>query len=164
MALKTEAMGPSSVAVVIPLSLRYPARLTVNRPGRPRTASSRLLQALFGRKLIGHPFPYWRRRLRRFVSGWRFEASRIAVITMVPVIILQTATTLQTARSRGGFRIGEIPDFPVKFASDPKGFLPYKRDPPERWRGPLSDPETPGLVDIASAATSRSRPHSNINS
>jgi len=40
--------------------------------------------------------------------------------------------------------VDEIPGFPVRFATDPEGFLPYKRDP-ETLARPWAIPGTPGL-------------------
>jgi 2-oxoglutarate/2-oxoacid ferredoxin oxidoreductase subunit alpha len=41
-------------------------------------------------------------------------------------------------------KIEDIPAFPAKFATDPQGFLPYKRDPQTLAR-PWALPGTPGL-------------------
>src|SRR5438876_293298 len=72
------------------------------------------------------------------------EACRIAVKYMVPVIILSDGYLANGAEPWRIPELKDIPDFPVKFASDPVSFLPYKRDPHTLAR-PWAVPGTPGL-------------------
>jgi 2-oxoglutarate ferredoxin oxidoreductase subunit alpha len=73
-----------------------------------------------------------------------FEASRIAIKYMVPVILLSDGYLANGAEPWKIPELNELPEFPVKFATDPEGFLPYKRDPQTLAR-PWAIPGTPGL-------------------
>ncbi len=72
------------------------------------------------------------------------EASRIALKYMVPVIILSDGYLANGAEPWRIPNISDIPEIPVKFATDPEGFQPYKRDP-ETLARPWAIPGTPGL-------------------
>src|SRR5207344_2830568 len=72
------------------------------------------------------------------------EASRIALKYMVPVIILSDGYLANGAEPWKIPDLAELPDFPVKFRTDPNGFLPYQRDPDTLAR-PWAIPGTPGL-------------------
>ena len=73
-----------------------------------------------------------------------FEACRIALKYMVPVIILSDGYLANGAEPWRVPNVYEIPDIPVKFTTDPAGFFPYKRDP-ETLARPWAIPGTPGL-------------------
>jgi 2-oxoglutarate ferredoxin oxidoreductase subunit alpha len=72
------------------------------------------------------------------------EASRIAVKYMVPVIVLSDGYLANGAEPWKIPTLEELPDFPVKFRTDPEGFQPYLRDPKTLSR-PWAVPGTPGL-------------------
>jgi 2-oxoglutarate/2-oxoacid ferredoxin oxidoreductase subunit alpha len=72
------------------------------------------------------------------------EACRIAVKYMVPLIILSDGYLANGSEPWRIPNVEDIPDFKVKFATDPVGFLPYKRDPQTLAR-PWAVPGTPGL-------------------
>ena len=72
------------------------------------------------------------------------EASRIALKYMVPVIVLSDGYLANGAEPWRIPNLDEIPSIPVKFATNPEGFQPYRRDPDTLAR-PWAIPGTPGL-------------------
>jgi 2-oxoglutarate ferredoxin oxidoreductase subunit alpha len=72
------------------------------------------------------------------------EASRIALKYMIPVIILSDGYLANGAEPWRIPNVSEIPEFHVRFVTNPEGFLPYKRDPQTLAR-PWAIPGTPGL-------------------
>jgi 2-oxoglutarate ferredoxin oxidoreductase subunit alpha len=142
MALKTEAMG-LAVAVEIPLVICDIQRGGPSTGLPTKTEQADLLQALFGRNSEA-PIPVLAASTPADCFWVAIEASRIAVKYMVPVIILSDGYLANGAEPWRIPELSEIPDFPVKFASDPNGFLPYKRDPQTLAR-PWAVPGTPGL-------------------
>jgi 2-oxoglutarate ferredoxin oxidoreductase subunit alpha len=142
MALKTEAIG-LAVAVEIPLVICDIQRGGPSTGLPTKTEQADLLQALFGRNSEA-PIPVLAASTPSDCFWVAIEASRIAVKYMVPVIILSDGYLANGAEPWRIPDLSEIPDFPVKFASDPNGFLPYKRDPQTLAR-PWAVPGTPGL-------------------
>ncbi len=142
MALKTEAMG-LAVAVEIPLVICDIQRGGPSTGLPTKTEQADLLQALFGRNSEA-PIPVLAASTPADCFWVAIEASRIAVKYMVPVIILSDGYLANGAEPWRIPELSEIPDFPVKFASDPNGFLPYKRNPQTLAR-PWAVPGTPGL-------------------
>jgi 2-oxoglutarate ferredoxin oxidoreductase subunit alpha len=57
------------------------------------------------------------------------EAARIALKYMVPVILLSDGYLANGAEPWRIPNIKDIPEIPVKFVTDPEGYLPYKRNP-----------------------------------
>jgi 2-oxoglutarate ferredoxin oxidoreductase subunit alpha len=142
MALKTEALG-LAVAVEIPLVICDIQRGGPSTGLPTKTEQADLLQALFGRNSEA-PIPVLAASTPADCFWVAIEASRIAVKYMVPVIILSDGYLANGAEPWRIPELSDIPDFPVKFASDPVGFLPYKRDPHTLAR-PWAVPGTPGL-------------------
>jgi 2-oxoglutarate ferredoxin oxidoreductase subunit alpha len=142
MALKTEAMG-LAVAVEIPLVICDIQRGGPSTGLPTKTEQADLLQALFGRNSEA-PIPVLAASTPADCFWVAIEASRIAVKYMVPVIILSDGYLANGAEPWRIPELSDIPDFPVKFATDPNGFLPYKRDPQTLAR-PWAVPGTPGL-------------------
>jgi 2-oxoglutarate/2-oxoacid ferredoxin oxidoreductase subunit alpha len=142
MALKTEAIG-LAVAVEIPLVICDIQRGGPSTGLPTKTEQADLLQALFGRNSEA-PIPVLAASTPADCFWVAIEASRIAVKYMVPVIILSDGYLANGAEPWRIPELSDIPDFPVKFASDPKTFLPYKRDPKTLAR-PWAVPGTPGL-------------------
>jgi 2-oxoglutarate/2-oxoacid ferredoxin oxidoreductase subunit alpha len=142
MALKTEAMG-LAVAVEIPLVICDIQRGGPSTGLPTKTEQADLLQALFGRNSEA-PIPVLAASTPADCFWVAIEASRIAVKYMVPVIVLSDGYLANGAEPWRIPELRDIPDFPVKFASDPNGFLPYKRDPHTLAR-PWAVPGTPGL-------------------
>ncbi|HEV1992962.1 MAG TPA: 2-oxoacid:acceptor oxidoreductase subunit alpha [Candidatus Acidoferrum sp.] len=142
MALKTEALG-LAVAVEIPLVICDIQRGGPSTGLPTKTEQADLLQALFGRNSEA-PIPVLAASTPADCFWVAIEASRIALKYMVPVIILSDGYLANGAEPWRIPELSDIPDFPVKFATDPNSFLPYKRDPQTLAR-PWAVPGTPGL-------------------
>ena len=142
MALKTEAMG-LAIAVEIPLVICDIQRGGPSTGLPTKTEQADLLQALFGRNSEA-PIPVVAAATPSDCFWAALEASRIAVKYMVPVIVLSDGYLANGAEPWKVPELAEIPDIPVKFASDPVDFKPYRRDPDTLAR-PWAIPGTPGL-------------------
>jgi len=142
MALKTEAMG-LAVAVEIPLVVCDIQRGGPSTGLPTKTEQADLLQALFGRN-SETPIPVIAPATPSDCFWAALEASRIAVKYMVPVIILSDGYLANGAEPWKIPDLDAIPDFKVKFASDPVDFKPYRRNPATLAR-PWAVPGTPGL-------------------
>ena len=73
-----------------------------------------------------------------------FEAVRLAVKYMVPVIYLSDGYLGNGAEPWKIPNVSELPKIEVHFRTDPEGFQPYSRDP-ETLSRPWVQPGTPGL-------------------
>jgi 2-oxoglutarate ferredoxin oxidoreductase subunit alpha len=142
MALKTEALG-LAVAVEIPLVICDIQRGGPSTGLPTKTEQADLLQALFGRNSEA-PIPIIAPATPGDCFWAAVEASRIAVKYMVPVIILSDGYLANGAEPWKIPDLDSIPDFKVKFASDPVDFKPYRRNPDTLAR-PWAVPGTPGL-------------------
>ena len=142
MALKTEALG-LAVMTELPLVICDIQRGGPSTGLPTKTEQADLLQALFGRNSEA-PIPVLAAATPGDCFWVAVEASRIALKYMVPVIILSDGYLANGAEPWRIPSIDEIPSFPVHFATDPEGFLPYKRDPDTLAR-PWAVPGTPGL-------------------
>jgi len=142
MALKTEAMG-LAVAVEIPLVVCDIQRGGPSTGLPTKTEQADLLQALFGRNSEA-PIPVLAASTPADCFWVAIEACRIATKYMVPVIILSDGYLANGAEPWRIPELSDIPAFPVKFATDPATFLPYKRNPQTLAR-PWAIPGTPGL-------------------
>jgi len=142
MALKTEALG-LAVAVEIPLIICDIQRGGPSTGLPTKTEQADLLQALFGRNSEA-PIPVLAASTPADCFWVAIEACRIAVKYMVPVIILSDGYLANGAEPWRIPELSDIPEIPVKFATDPVSFLPYKRDPQTLAR-PWAVPGTPGL-------------------
>jgi 2-oxoglutarate ferredoxin oxidoreductase subunit alpha len=145
MALKTEAIG-LAVAVEIPLIICDIQRGGPSTGLPTKTEQADLLQALYGRNSEA-PIPIVAPATPSDCFWAALEACRIAVKYMVPVIILSDGYLANGAEPWKIPNIEDIPEFPVKFATEknsPNGYLPYKRNPDTLAR-PWAVPGTPGL-------------------
>ena len=142
MALKTEAMG-LAVAVEIPVVICDIQRGGPSTGLPTKTEQADLLQALFGRNSEA-PIPVLAASSPADCFWVAVEASRIAIKYMVPVIVLSDGYLANGAEPWRIPHADDIPPIPVNFVQDPKGFLPYKRDPNTLAR-PWAIPGTPGL-------------------
>ncbi len=142
MALKTEALG-LAVATELPLVICNIQRGGPSTGLPTKTEQADLLQALFGRNSEA-PIPVLAAATPGDCFWIAVEASRIALKYMVPVIVLSDGYLANGAEPWRIPNVDEIPSFKVKFASDPEGFQPYKRDPDTLAR-PWAIPGTPGL-------------------
>jgi 2-oxoglutarate/2-oxoacid ferredoxin oxidoreductase subunit alpha len=142
MALKTEAMG-LAIATEIPLVICDIQRGGPSTGLPTKTEQADLLQALFGRNSEA-PIPVLAAATPGDCFWVALEASRIALKYMIPVIVLSDGYLANGAEPWRIPKAEDIPPIPVKFATDPVGFMPYKRDPQTLAR-PWALPGTPGL-------------------
>jgi 2-oxoglutarate ferredoxin oxidoreductase subunit alpha len=142
MALKTEALG-LAVMTELPLVICDIQRGGPSTGLPTKTEQADLLQALFGRNSEA-PIPVLAAATPADCFWIAVEACRIALKYMVPVIILSDGYLANGAEPWRIPSVDEIPGIPVRFATDPEGFLPYKRDPDTLAR-PWAIPGTPGL-------------------
>jgi len=142
MALKTEAMG-LAVATELPLVICDIQRGGPSTGLPTKTEQADLLQALYGRNSEA-PIPVIAASTPGDCFWVALEACRIATKYMVPVIILSDGYLANGAEPWKIPTLDELPDFPVKFRTDPEGFQPYSRDPQTLGR-PWAVPGTPGL-------------------
>jgi 2-oxoglutarate ferredoxin oxidoreductase subunit alpha len=142
MALKTEALG-LAVAIELPLVICNIQRGGPSTGLPTKTEQADLLQALFGRNSEA-PIPVIASSSPGDCFWVAMEACRIAIKYMVPVIVLSDGYLANGAEPWRIPEACEIPEIPVKFATDPAGFLPYQRDPQTLAR-PWAVPGTPGL-------------------
>jgi 2-oxoglutarate ferredoxin oxidoreductase subunit alpha len=142
MALKTEAMG-LAIATELPLVICDIQRGGPSTGLPTKTEQADLLQALFGRNSEA-PIPVLAANTPGDCFWVALEACRIAVKYMVPVIILSDGYLANGAEPWKIPTLDELPKFPVKFRTDPNGFMPYTRHP-ETLARPWAVPGTPGL-------------------
>src|SRR5438876_4202798 len=142
MAHKTEALG-LAVAVELPLVICDIQRGGPSTGLPTKTEQADLLQALFGRNSEA-PIPVLAAATPGDCFWTALEASRIAIKYMVPVILLSDGYLANGAEPWRIPTVEELAAFPVKFATNPDGFMPYKRDPQTLAR-PWALPVTPGL-------------------
>ena len=142
MALKSEFAGLAAM-VELPLVLVNIQRGGPSTGLPTKTEQSDLLQALFGRHGEA-PCIVLAACSPGDCFECAYEASRLAVRHMTPVILLSDGFI---ANGAGPWRIPaieDLPPIPVKFRTDPEGFLPYSRDP-ETFARPWALPGTPRL-------------------
>ncbi len=142
MALKMEAIG-LAIATELPLVICNIQRGGPSTGLPTKTEQADLLQALYGRNSEA-PVPVLAAATPGDCFWMAFEASRIAIKYMVPVILLSDGYLANGAEPWRIPSVEDLPEIPVKFATDPEGFQPYKRDPQTLAR-PWAIPGTPGL-------------------
>jgi 2-oxoglutarate/2-oxoacid ferredoxin oxidoreductase subunit alpha len=142
MSLKTEALG-LAVAVELPLVICNVQRGGPSTGLPTKTEQADLLQALFGRNSEA-PIPVLAPATPGDCFWIAFEASRIAIKYMVPVIILSDGYLANGAEPWRVPSVADLPEIPVHFETNPDGFRPYRRDPETLVR-PWAIPGTPGL-------------------
>jgi 2-oxoglutarate ferredoxin oxidoreductase subunit alpha len=142
MALKTEAMG-LAVMVELPLVICNVQRGGPSTGLPTKTEQADLLQAMFARNSEA-PIPILAAATPGDCFWIAMEACRIALKYMVPVIVLTDGYLANGAEPWQIPSVDKLPKIPVKFVTNPEGFLPYKRDPDTLAR-PWAIPGTPGL-------------------
>jgi 2-oxoglutarate ferredoxin oxidoreductase subunit alpha len=142
MALKMEAIG-LAIATEIPIVIVNVQRGGPSTGLPTKTEQADLFQALFGRNSEA-PVPVLAAATPGDCFWIALEASRIALKYMVPVIVLSDGYLANGAEPWKIPTLEELPEFPVAFRTDPKGFMPYSRDPQTLAR-PWAIPGTPGL-------------------
>jgi 2-oxoglutarate ferredoxin oxidoreductase subunit alpha len=142
MALKTEAMG-LAIATELPMVIVDVQRGGPSTGLPTKTEQADLMQALFGRNSEA-PIPVLAAATPGDCFWIAIEASRIALKYMIPVIVLTDGYLANGSEPWKVPTADELPDFPVRFRTDPAGFFPYLRDPQTLAR-PWAIPGTPGL-------------------
>ncbi len=142
LSLKVEAMG---LAVILELPLII---INVQRggpstglPTKPEQAD--LLMAMYGRHGEA-PMPIIAASSAEDCFAMTYEAVRIALKYMTPVILLTDGYIAQGTNPWRIPNLEELQDMTVNFATDPETYAPYKRDPVTLAR-PWAVPGTQGL-------------------
>ncbi len=142
MALKMEAIG-LAIATEIPLVICDIQRGGPSTGLPTKTEQADLFQALYGRNSEA-PVPVLAAATPGDCFWVAFEASRIALKYMIPVIVLSDGYLANGSEPWKVPTVGELPEIKVSFRTDPAGFMPYSRDPQTLAR-PWAVPGTPGL-------------------
>jgi 2-oxoglutarate ferredoxin oxidoreductase subunit alpha len=142
MALKGEAIG-LAVMVELPLVICNIQRGGPSTGLPTKTEQADLLQALCGRSSEA-PLPVLAPATSSDCFWIAFEASRIALKYMVPVIVLSDGYLANGAEPWRIPSLDELPQVAVQVRKETEGFAPYARDP-ETLARPWALPGTPGL-------------------
>jgi len=142
MALKTEALG-LAVMVELPLVVCNIQRGGPSTGLPTKTEQADLFQALFGRNSEA-PVPVLAAATPADCFWVAYEASRIALKYMVPVIVLSDGYLANGAEPWKVPSPSDLPEISLCLQKDPEGFQPYARDPVTLSR-PWALPGTPGL-------------------
>ncbi|MGC1677219.1 MAG: 2-oxoacid:acceptor oxidoreductase subunit alpha [Candidatus Binataceae bacterium] len=142
MNLKAEAVG-LAVKVELPLVITDIQRAgpSTGMPTKPEQAD--LLQAMYGRHGES-PIPIIAASTPADCFDCAYEAVRIAVKYMTPVILLTDGQLANGAEPWLLPKVEDLAPIKVEFETDPTGFLPYSRDEQTLAR-PWAIPGTPGL-------------------
>jgi len=141
-ALKGEAIGLAHI-VELPLVI-----LNVQRGGPStglptKTEQSDLLQAMYGRNGEA-PLPILAPATPGDAFAVAYEACRIAIKYMTPVMVLSDGYIANGAEPWNIPELDTLAEIPVNFHTDPETFVPYSRDEKTLAR-PWAIPGTPGL-------------------
>ncbi len=125
-ALKSEAIG-LAFATELPLIVVNSQRGGPSTGLPTKTEQSDLFQSVYGRNADA-PLPV----ISASTSGDCFyaaiEAVRIATKYMTPVILLTDGYLSNSAEPWQIPNVDDIPEFKVKYCTDPEGFSPFRRD------------------------------------
>jgi 2-oxoglutarate ferredoxin oxidoreductase subunit alpha len=142
MNLKMETIG-LGVMVELPMVIVNIQRAGPSTGMPTKTEQADLLQALYGRHGES-PIPIIAAMTPSDCFYAAFEAVRIAIRYMTPVILLTDGYLANGAEPWLVPSFGKLPSIPVEFRTDPQGFFPYIRDEQTLAR-PWVRPGTPGL-------------------
>lgn len=142
MALKMEAIG-LAIMTELPMVIVDIQRGGPSTGLPTKTEQADLFQAIFGRNSEG-PLPVLAAASPADCFDCAYEACRIALKYMTPVIVLSDGYLAFGSEPWRIPRIEDLPELPVSFRTDPEGFLPFDRDPVTLAR-PWAIPGTPGL-------------------
>jgi 2-oxoglutarate/2-oxoacid ferredoxin oxidoreductase subunit alpha len=140
--LKAETVG-LALAVELPLVITDIQRAGPSTGMPTKTEQADLLMAMYGRHGES-PVPVLAAATPADCFTMAYEAARIAVKYMTPVILLTDGYLANGAEPWLIPDIASLPDVPVTFRTDPNGFFPYLRDQ-ETLSRPWVIPGTPGL-------------------
>ena len=141
-ALKQEAIN-LAVMVELPLVICNVQRGGPSTGLPTKTEQADLYQAIFGRN-SDSPLPVIAAATPGDCFSMAYEAVRIAIKYMTPVILLTDGYLANGAEPWLIPRFEKLPPIPVRFRTEPEGFFPYLRDP-ETLARPWVKPGTPGL-------------------
>lgn len=142
MALKGETMG-LAVMVELPLIICDIQRGGPSTGLPTKTEQADLLQAVYGRNSEA-PIPVVAAATPADCFSMAFEAARIAVKYMTPVILLSDGYIANGSEPWLIPDVDRLPDISPSFRTDPEGFQPYMRNEKTLAR-PWAIPGTPGL-------------------
>jgi 2-oxoglutarate ferredoxin oxidoreductase subunit alpha len=142
LALKSEALG-LAVMVELPLVIVDVQRGGPSTGLPTKTEQADLLQAVYGRNSEA-PIPVLAASTPADCFFTVFEAARIAIKYMTPVLFLSDGYLANGAEPWLIPPVSSLPDISPRFRTDPKDFHPYSRDPKTLSR-PWAIPGTPGL-------------------
>src|SRR5499427_2490693 len=142
MNLKAETVG-LALAVELPLIITDIQRAGPSTGMPTKTEQADLLMAMYGRHGES-PVPILAAATPADCFMTAYEAVRIAVKYMTPVILLTDGYLANGAEPWLIPNPESLPDVPVAFRTDPTGFYPYLRDQ-ETLSRPWVVPGTPGL-------------------
>lgn len=142
LALKTEAIG-LAVSVELPLVICDVQRAGPSTGMPTKTEQADLMQALYGRN--GEvPLPVVAASRPADCFEVAYEACRIAIKYMTPVILLSDGYLANGAEPWPIPDVDKLAEIPVTFAKDPESFEPFLRDH-ETLARCWAVPGTPGL-------------------
>ena len=142
MNLKGETIG-LAVMVELPMVIVNIQRAGPSTGMPTKTEQADLLQALYGRHGES-PLPVIAAITPSDCFFAAYEAVRIAVRYMTPVIVLTDGYLANGSEPWLLPKFEDLPAVPVSFRTDPEGFFPYVRDE-ETLARPWVKPGTPGL-------------------
>jgi len=142
MNLKAEAIG-LAVKVELPIVITDIQRAgpSTGMPTKPEQAD--LLMSMYGRHGES-PIPIIAASTPADCFDTAYEAVRLAIKYMTPVILLTDGQLANGAEPWALPNVDELPPIKIEFRTDPEGFQPYVRDP-ETLSRPWAIPGTPGL-------------------
>ena len=140
--LKAETIG-LALAVELPIVITDIQRAGPSTGMPTKTEQADLLMAMYGRHGES-PVPVLAAATPADCFTMAYEAVRIAVRYMTPVILLTDGYLANGAEPWLIPDVATLPDVPVAFRTDPNGFFPYLRDE-ETLSRPWVIPGTPGL-------------------
>ena len=141
LALKTEAIG-LAVMTELPLVIVDVQRGGPSTGLPTKTEQADLLQAVYGRN-SECPVPVIAAATPADCFNIVYEAARIAIKYMTPVIMLSDGYLANGAEPWKIPHVNELKDINVKFRTEKEGFHPYLRD--EFLARPWVKPGTPGM-------------------
>ena len=142
MNLKAETVALAAV-VEVPMVITDIQRAgpSTGMPTKPE--QSDLMQALYGRHGES-PLPVIAASTPGDCFYAAYEAVRIAIKYMTPVILMTDGFLANAAEPWPVPKFADLPDIKAEFRTDPEGFFPYLRDE-ETLARPWVRPGTPGL-------------------
>ncbi|HWP66648.1 MAG TPA: 2-oxoacid:acceptor oxidoreductase subunit alpha [Candidatus Limnocylindria bacterium] len=142
MNLKAETLG-LALAIELPLVVTDIQRAGPSTGMPTKTEQADLLMAMYGRHGEA-PVPILAAATPGDCFHMAFEAVRIAVKYMTPVVLLTDGYLANGSEPWPIPSVDQLADIPVRFRTDPTSFYPYLRDE-ETLARPWVIPGTPGL-------------------